>query len=85
MTLKERRVLAGLRQIDVAKKLDVDQAAVSKWESGETRPSRKYHKKLSKLYGCSVEEIQDSIGKEEEKFWSRQKETAASSRIASRR
>lgn len=65
MTLKERRVLAGLRQIDVAKKLDVDQAAVSKWESGETRPSRKYHKKLAKLYGCSVEEILDSIGKEE--------------------
>lgn len=66
MTLKERRVLAGLRQIDVAKKMDVDQAAVSKWESGETRPSRKYHKKLAKLYWCSVEEILDSIGKEEE-------------------
>ena len=65
MTLKERRVLAGLRQIDAAKKLDVDQAAVSKWESGETRPSRKYHKKLAKLYGCSVEEILGSIGKKE--------------------
>lgn len=57
MTLRERRMMAGLRQIDVAKKMNVDQAAVSKWESGETKPSRKYHKKLAKLYKCSVEEL----------------------------
>lgn len=57
MTLKELRNNAGLRQIDVAKKLDVDQAAVSKWENGETKPSRKYHKKLAKLYGCTVDEL----------------------------
>lgn len=57
MTLRERRMMAGLRQIDVAKKMNVDQATVSKWESGETKPSRKYHKKLAKLYKCSVEEL----------------------------
>lgn len=57
MTLREHRMMAGLRQIDVAKKMNVDQAAVSKWESGETKPSRKYHKKLAKLYKCSVEEL----------------------------
>lgn len=57
MTLRERRMMAGLRQIDVAKKMNVDQAAVSKWESGETKPSRKYHKKLAELYKCSVEEL----------------------------
>ena len=56
-TMKELRLAAGLRQIDVAKKLDVDQGAVSKWESGETRPSRKYHKKLARLYGVKVEEL----------------------------
>ena len=50
-------MMAGLRQIDVAKKMNVDQASVSKWESGETKPSRKYHKKLAKLYKCSVEEL----------------------------
>lgn len=57
MTLRERRMMAGLRQIDVAKKMNVAQASVSKWESGETKPSRKYHKKLAKLYKCSVEEL----------------------------
>lgn len=57
MTLRERRVHAGLRQIDVAKKLNVDQAAVSHWESGRRGISRKYHKKLAKMYGCTVEEL----------------------------
>ena len=57
MTLRERRMAAGLRQVDVAKKLNVDQAAVSKWENRETRPSRKYHKKLAWLYGCTVDEL----------------------------
>lgn len=55
--MRELRLAAGLRQIDVAKKMNVDQGAVSKWESGETRPSRKYHKKLAKLYGCTVDDL----------------------------
>lgn len=55
--LREYRERAGLRQVDVAKKMDVDQAAVSKWESGENRISRKYHKKLAKLYGVTVDEL----------------------------
>lgn len=57
MTFKERRVAAGLRQVDVAKKMNVDQAAVSLWETGKTTPSRKYRKKLAKLYRCSVEDL----------------------------
>lgn len=57
MTLKELRRKAGLRQVDVAKKLRVDQAAVSKWESGENTPLRKHQEKLAKLYGCSIEDI----------------------------
>lgn len=57
MTLKERRLQAGLRQDDIAKALEVDQAAVSRWESGETRPVRKYRTKLAALYGCTVDEL----------------------------
>lgn len=57
MKLREYRERVGLRQIDVAKKLNVDQAAVSKWESGENRISRKYHKKLAKLYGVTIDEL----------------------------
>lgn len=55
--MRELRVRTGLRQVDVAKKMHVDQAAVSKWETGETVPSRKYHKKLAKLYGVMVNEL----------------------------
>lgn len=58
MALRQLRDNAGLRQVDVAKKLDVDQSAVSRWESGDTRPSRKYRKKLAKLYGCTVDDLQ---------------------------
>lgn len=57
MTLKERRLQAGLSQYDVAAALEVDQAAVSRWENGETRPVRKYRAKLAKLYGCTVDEL----------------------------
>lgn len=56
-TLKELRVAAGLRQEDVAKKLNVDQTAVSNWERGKNRPCTKYRKKLAKLYGCTVEQL----------------------------
>lgn len=61
MALKELRMAAGLRQVDVAQEMNVDQAAVSKWENGETRPSRKYHEPLARLYGVSVETLTDSF------------------------
>lgn len=57
LTLKELREQAGLRQADVAKKLNVVQAAVSKWETGVNPPHRKYHKKLAKLYNCKVDDL----------------------------
>ena len=57
MTLKELRHRAGLRQVDVAKEMNVDQAAVSKWETGETFPTRKLHKPLATLYGVTVDEL----------------------------
>lgn len=57
MNIKARRLEAGLTQAQLAKKLNVDQTAVSRWESGETKPLKKYHKKLAKVLGCSVEEL----------------------------
>lgn len=57
MTLKERRLQKGLRQEDVAKLLDVDQSAVSYWESGRYEPVRKYRSKLAELYGCTADEL----------------------------
>lgn len=57
LTLKERRVNSGLRQEDVAKKLNVGQGAVSRWESGETKPVKKHRAKLAKLYGCTMDDL----------------------------
>lgn len=57
MTMKELRQRAGLTQEQVAKLIEVDQAAVSNWELGKNLPVSKYRKKLAKLYGCSEEEL----------------------------
>lgn len=57
LTLKQRRVMANMLQEDVAKELEVDQSAVSKWEKGETKPLLKYQRKLAALYDCSIEEL----------------------------
>lgn len=57
MTLKELRLKAGMTQEQVAKLVDVDQAAVSYWERGQHKPLRKHQKKLAKLYGCTEGEI----------------------------
>ena len=57
MRLKELRLNAGLTQEAVAKRMYVTQAAVHRWESGNTRIARKHHKKLAKLYGVTVEEL----------------------------
>lgn len=57
MSLIKLRNQAGLTQTQVAKKIGVDQTAVSNWERGKNPPLAKYHKKLAKLYGCTVEEL----------------------------
>lgn len=57
MTLRERRQNSGMTQDQVAKAIDVDQAAVSNWERGKNPPIRKYQRKLAELYGCTVDEL----------------------------
>ena len=59
MTLKERRVAAGLRQEDIARELEVDQSTVSKWEQQGNKPLQKYQRKLADLYGCNIAELFD--------------------------
>lgn len=61
MTLKELRVRSGLTQAQVGEKVDVNQAAVSLWETGKWPPLRKYRKKLARLYGCTVDELEAAL------------------------
>lgn len=57
MRLKELRLKAGLTQDEVAKKMNVDQSAVHLWETGKIRIARKHHKRLARLYKCTVDEL----------------------------
>lgn len=61
LNIRAYREAAGLRQSDLAKKLDVDQTAVSNWELGKAKPLRKYHKKLAKLLRCTVDELLSEV------------------------
>ncbi len=55
--LQKARIEAGLKQIDVAKKLKRPQSYISRVESGEYRLDILEVKRFAKLYGKSVEEL----------------------------
>lgn len=51
------RKKSGLSQEEVAGKLDVSRQTISKWELDETLPDIRQSKKLSNLYGLSLDEL----------------------------
>lgn len=57
LTIRQYREKAGLTQVQLAKKMQVDQAAVSKWENGVTKPMNKYRAKLARILGCTVQDL----------------------------
>lgn len=57
MNIAKLRKRAGYTQKDLAKLLNVDQSAVSKWESGAAKPLKKLHEPLARALGCTVEEL----------------------------
>ena len=57
MAIRAYREQAGLLQVDLAKKLDVDQAAVSNWERGVNRPQSKYNHKKYRMFKCTEAEL----------------------------
>jgi transcriptional regulator with XRE-family HTH domain len=61
MTLGEKltqaRKAAGLTQADVAAKLNVSRQAVSRWESGQSKPSTERLLALGELYGVSIDQL----------------------------
>lgn len=57
MSIRTLRLKAGMTQQEVAKKVDVDQAAVSNWEKGRNPPLPKYQKKLCRIFGCTAAEL----------------------------
>lgn len=57
MSMKELRERRGLTQAQIADRINVDKSSVSKWESGDSTPLRKYRRKLCELLGCTEAEL----------------------------
>jgi transcriptional regulator with XRE-family HTH domain len=55
--LAERRKKLNLRQIDVARALDVTRIAVHNWENGKAYPSTGKLIKLAEILKCDVTDI----------------------------
>lgn len=55
--LTQARKTAGLTQADVAAKLNVSRQAVSRWESGQSKPSTEKLLALGELYGVSIDRL----------------------------
>ena len=55
--LTQARKTAGLTQADVAAKLNVSRQAVSRWESGQSKPSTEKLLTLGNLYGISLDQL----------------------------
>ena len=61
--MKKRRLYAGYpTQREVAKIIGVKESAVSKWELGISKPRADKLPQLSKLYGCTIEELLSEDG-----------------------
>lgn len=65
MDIRTHRKRAGITQAQLARRLNVTQSAVSWWESGKWKPCKKYHKRLAKIFGITVEELTGGIDGEE--------------------
>ena len=57
MGIKKHREAAGMSQMVLADKLEVNQTAVSMWETGKSVPRYNKLVKMAQLFGCSIEEL----------------------------
>lgn len=57
LRLKELRLAAGLTQADLAEKINVKQASISLWESGENVPTTDKLPALAEIFGVSISEL----------------------------
>lgn len=61
MTLEKKlvrlRKKEGMSQAEVSEKLDVSRQAVSRWESGDSRPSTEKLQAICKLYNVKLDEL----------------------------
>ncbi len=61
-TIQEMRAKVNLTQEEVARELNIDRSTVAKWETGKADPRAEMLVKLSKLFGCSIDELMTADG-----------------------
>ncbi len=57
MKIKEFRLKKNMTQAELAKRLGAERSTVSMWEKGSNKPDRDMIKKLSEIFGVSVDDI----------------------------
>lgn len=60
MRIKKCRQDVGLRQEDIAVRLNIDRSTVSKWESGAAMPRADKLTELAKVLGCTIDDLMKS-------------------------
>ena len=55
--ITDLRQKAGLTQTELGNKIGVNQATVSMWETGASKPRADTLIKLSELFGCTIDEL----------------------------
>lgn len=55
--IKEKRQAAGMKQAELAEKVNATQRQVSSWESGKFMPSIENIVKIADVFGCKVDEL----------------------------
>ena len=68
MNVMKRQRLRGAipTQREVAKALGIKSAAVSKWETGLSKPRASLLPAVAKLYGCTIDELLEDVNIEEQ-------------------
>lgn len=57
MFIKKMREAAGLSQADIVRAMNVDSAAVCRWESGQAMPRADKLPALADLLNCSIDAL----------------------------
>ena len=59
MTLKAKRRLAKLTQVNAAEQLEINRATIAMWETGKSIPNARLLPKIAALYNCTIDELFD--------------------------
>jgi len=55
--LVELRKKAGMTQLTLSQKLNVDRSTVAKWESGEVMPTADKLPRIAKVLHCKIDDL----------------------------